>query len=149
MSEQVAKSARTYPLPSYNFRVTVDGQSMGFAEVSGLQVEFATATYRHGLSWIEGESIVRFAPGKYQPVTFKRGTRQGSQKLFDWLAEPTPRSVEVSLCDQQGIPVVTWRIRRAVPVKLVAPSFNAASNEVAIESLEVMAAGISVESLES
>lgn len=146
MAQQIAEQAPAYPLPVYNFRVTIDGESVGFAEVSGLQVEHQTVTYRHGFSDWEGEQIARFRNDKFQPVTFKRGTRQGAQILEAWLRDQDPKPVEVSLCDQQGIPVVTWRIRRAVPIKLTAPAFNASGNEVAIESLEVMAAGITVES---
>lgn len=134
-----------YPLPAYGFRVDIDGETLGFAEVSGLEIEHETLTYRHGLSAWEGERITRFRPDRYQPVTFRRGVRRGGARLYDWLLSPAPKAVEVSLCDEQGVAVVTWRIRKALPVKLSAPGFDANANEVAIESLEVMAAGVSID----
>jgi len=61
-------------------------------------------------------------------------------------ADPPPaRPLAISLCDEAGAPVVVWHIKEAVPVKLGAPSFDAAGNQVAIESLELLASGISVE----
>lgn len=137
--------AASYPLPAYNFRVTVDGEGFAFAEVSGLAVERETVTYRHGLSNWEGERIVRFAHDKFQPVIFKRGARRNNALLYDWLEAQEPKPVEVSLCDEQGLPVLTWRILRALPVKLSAPTFDAAGNEVAVETLEVMASGVTLE----
>ena len=65
--------------------------------------------------------------------------------MYAWLKEKAVRAVQVSLCDEQGQPVVSWRVAKALPVKLEAPTFSADTNEVAIESLDVMAAGISIE----
>ncbi len=53
--------------------------------------------------------------------------------------------MEVTLCDEQGQPVVSWRVGKAIPVKLEAPTFDAGANEVAVESLEVLGRNISVE----
>ena len=47
--------------------------------------------------------------------------------------------------DEAGAPVVVWHIKEAIPVKLGAPSFEAASNQVAIETLELLVTSISVE----
>jgi len=134
-----------YLLTAYNFRVDLDGATLAFAEVSGLAAKFETATYRHGLSFLEGEELTKFAWDEFVPLTFKRGTAQGARELVDWLGEKDPRALVVSLCDADGVPVVGWKVARAVPVKLSAPAFDAASNEVSIDSLEVQAAGISVE----
>ena len=38
----------TYPLPSYNYRVTVGSDVLSFSEVSGLSVEHEPVTYKHG-----------------------------------------------------------------------------------------------------
>ena len=62
-----------------------------------------------------------------------------------WIEDHTMRTVDVSLCDEQGTPVVSWHVARAVPVKLSAPPFDVNTNDVSIESLELLAAGISVE----
>lgn len=46
-----------YPLPAYNFRVKVDQTEMSFSEVTGIAVEYDHVSYRHGLTFLEGESI--------------------------------------------------------------------------------------------
>ena len=134
-----------YPLPAYNFRVTIKDTAMSFSQVSGITREHDTATYRHGLSFWEGEDITVFYVKKYAPITFKKGTTKGVSFLYDWLREKEARPIDVSLCDESGVPVVSWRIAKAIPVKLEAPTFDANTNEVSVESLEVMAADISIE----
>lgn len=136
-----------YPLMAYNFRVTVDGESMSFAEVSGLHREHETVTYVHGMSFWEGQEIAKFRYDKYVSITMKKGTVKGATALYDWLESQDKSSMDVSLCDAQGTPVLSWHIAKAIAVKLDAPTFDANSNEVSIESLEVKASGISVKDL--
>ncbi|MCG8421904.1 MAG: phage tail protein [Proteobacteria bacterium] len=133
-----------YPLMVYNFRVTVGGTTMGFSEVSGLNREYETVTYKHGFSYWEGEEITKYRYDKYVSVTLKRGTVKGVSDLYDWLEGKDKRVVEVNLCDEQGTPIVRWHIAKAIPIKLEAPTFDANSNDVSIETLELMAAGISL-----
>jgi len=134
-----------HPLAAYNFRVTVNGVAMSFAKVSGLQREHKTVTYRDGLSFVEGERIAKFRVDAYVPVTLEQGTVAGRAFLSEWLERREPSVMEVSLCGEEGVPVVTWRIAKAVPVKLTAPTFDAATNQLSVESLELRAAGISIE----
>lgn len=129
---------------AYNFRVTIDGQSMSFAEVSGLKREHQTQTYRHGMSYWEGEDIIKYRYDKFEPITMTKGTVRGSTFLYGWLEEKQLCAIEISLCDEVGTPVLTWQIAKAVPVKIDAPSFDAKSNDIAIESLEIQASGISI-----
>jgi len=140
-----SKSDQRYPLTAYNYRVTIAGTAMSFAEVSGLAIEYEKVTYRHGLSFWEGESIKSYRYDKYVPVTLKKGIIKGGKQLYDWITAMDTRNLDISLCDENGNPVVTWHIGKAVPVKLAAPSFQANSNEVAIETFELMAARISLE----
>ncbi len=137
---------RSYPLPVYNFRVSVDGAAMSFAEVSGIAVSYDDVTYRHGLSFSEGEEITTFSYDSFLPITLRRGTVPGSDPLYlhRWLKEKEARAVEVSLCDESGTPVISWRIAKAVPTKLEAPAFDAGSNDVSIESLELKVRGVSL-----
>lgn len=147
MAETPDHQRLSYPLPSYNFRVTVGGQTMSFAEVSGIAVEYDSVGYRHGLSFFEGGILQTFHYGSPVAVTLKRGTILGSQPhfLFQWLTKRDDRLLTVDLCDETGTAVISWKIKKAVPVKLEAPTFDAAANEVAIESLELKARGISLE----
>jgi len=149
MAEKPAMQKTSYPLPVYNFKVTVDGQSVSFSEASGIAVEYETITYRHGLSCWEGEAITRFRSPKFTPVSLRKGTAAGAGAgfLYRWLtaASQATRPMDISLCDEKGEPVVVWRIARAVPVRLAAPSFDAGSNQVSIETLDLMVSGVSIE----
>ena len=71
----------------------------------------------------------------------------GKQFLARWLAAEPPRAtpVAISLCDEAGKPVVVWHIKEAIPTKLSAPGFDVNDTGVAIETLELLAGGISVE----
>lgn len=146
MAQSLDYLKQNYPIPAYNFRVTIDDATINFTEVSGITAEHQHLTYRHGLSFVEGQGITVYHYEKYSPVTLKRGTFKGSNVLYDWLKdnEREARRVDISLCDEQGVPVVTWRIAKAYAVKLESASFTAESNDVSIESLEIMASGISV-----
>jgi len=134
-----------YPLPAYSFRVTIGSETVSFSEVSGITLEYETLTYKHGLSFWEGEGVKRYYYSKYLPITLKKGTVHGVDFLSKWMQEKTARSLNVSLCDENGDPVMSWRVGKAIPVKLQAPTFDANTNEVAIESLELLGANISIE----
>jgi phage tail-like protein len=134
-----------YPLTTYNFRVTLADTAMSFAEVSGLAIEHETVTYRHGLSFREGEMIRVFRYDRYVPVTMKKGVVQGATALYAWLETMEVRNLDISLCDRDGMPAVTWHIAKALPVKLSAPTLEAGKHEVAIDTFELQAAGISLE----
>jgi phage tail-like protein len=145
---QTPRQQRTlHPLAAYNFQVTVDGVAMRFAKVSGLHREHQTVTYRHGLSFVEGERITKFHVDTFTQVTLEQGTVIGDKLLSAWLERAAPSAMEVSLCDETGVPVVAWSIARALPVKLTAPTLDAASNQLSIDSLEIRAAGISMKHL--
>lgn len=139
MSTSKADITSAYPLPSYNYRVTVDGgTTMSFSEVSGLNIEYENAIYKHGFSWVMGSHIIR---GQAKPVnvTLKRGIVKKRDYLYSWLKSANKRDIVIDLCDEKGLPLVSWEISRAMPLKLDAPSFSADANEVAIESLELIA----------
>jgi phage tail-like protein len=147
MAETAAVQKASYPLPAYNFKVTVGGESVSFAEASGINVEYETVTYRHGLSFTEGEAITRYRFPKYASISLKKGTVAGNGFLYDWLTEEgaAERAIDISLCDEAGAPVVVWRIAKAIPVKLTAPTFDANTNQVSIETLDLMVSGVSIE----
>lgn len=146
MAQSVAYQKVSYPLPLYNFRVKVDEQLLSFTEVSGISVDYEHVTYRHGLSFLEGESLQTVDRNRFRAITCKRGTILNAQPtyLHDWLTSRALRSMEVSLCDEKGAAVLRWKIAAVVPVSLKAPTFSASSNEVAIDTLELQARGVSV-----
>jgi len=141
----------TYPLPVYNYRVTIEATTLGFSEVSGLGVDYEPVTYKHGFSFVMGAKII---PGMRQPIklTLKKGVVSGNSFLATWFqdtyANPfkyAKKDILIDLCDEAGKPVVRWKVQGALPIKLDAPAFDANSNEVAIESMELVAHDIQVD----
>ena len=143
----------TYPLPVYNYKVEIDGNTVGFSEVSGLSVGYETTTYAE--SPVDGVGPRRmYMPSqrKSATVTLKKGVVSGVsvQTLFAWinsiqLNRVDKKDIYVRLCDESGAAVVSWKVINAFPTKLDAPSFTANSNDAAVESMELMADGVVVE----
>jgi phage tail-like protein len=145
-----------YPLPAYNYRVTIqdgsDSVMLGFSEVSGLALEQEPVTYKHGLSFMSGVSII---PGMRQPLrlSMKKGLTARGDFLQRWMAqcyaEPYARGVKrdilIDLCDESGLAVIRWSVRGALPVKMEAPTFSADGNEAAIGGMEWVAHDLKVD----
>lgn len=137
-----------YPLPAYNYRISIGVDTLSFSEVSGLSIEHEVVTYRHGLSFFEGDMHM---PGKKQPVNIRmnRGARISGDYLFRWidsikLNKVEKEDIKIDLCDETGTPVITWLVVNAFPIKLEAPGFDATTNEVAIETLELRGSEIRI-----
>lgn len=145
MAVSVAAQRTHYPLAAYNYRVTLAGVDLGVAEVSGLRIDYETATYRHGLCFAEGETLVRHRIDHYVPLTLRKGVIPGVPGLRDWFLAGDPRPLDISLCDDRGQAVVTWHISRALPVKLEGPALAAGGNEPAVETVELQVAGLTLE----
>ncbi len=144
-----------YPLPIYNYRVDINGESISFSEVSGLELSFETHTYKE--SFATGGKVgpnIMYMPGQIQPVniSMKKGLVKGKSipVFYDWindiqLNQVDKRDIVVHLLDETGSTVVSWKVIDAFPTKLTAPSFDASSNDVAIESLDLMASRVTME----
>jgi phage tail-like protein len=87
-----------------------------------------------------------------QPIrlTLKKGLTRNGDFLQIWFnrcyLQPwsitNRRDIVIDLCDEQGLPVIRWKLIQALPTQLEAPVFTASSNEVAIVSMEVLAADL-------
>ncbi len=80
-------------------------------------------------------------------ITLRKGMIRGEDTLYQWIHNHWVNTVlpmTISLCDEEGNPLIYWDIKRAVPVRLSAPAFNAEANEVAIQSMEVFAKDIKI-----
>lgn len=129
----------SYPLPVYNYQVIINGSEvMSFSEISGLEIEREHVLYRHGFSWIVGDHLIR-AQRKPITVSLKRGVVRQRSYLYHWMTSGLKKDIRIELCDEVGIAVVSWEVLRALPIKLDAPSFGANTNDVAIESLNLIA----------
>ena len=144
-----------YPLPIYNYRVDIDGTSITFSEISGLERNFESITYKESFATTgkSGPNIM-YMPGMIQPVniSMKKGYVKGKSipVFYKWINEVELNRVDkkdivVHLLDETGNTVVSWKVIDAFPTKLTAPSFNASSNEVAVESMDLMALRVTME----
>lgn len=133
----------TYPLPLYNYRIRIGGETHSFSEVSGLSMEYESITYKHGLSWLEGAEQMPGMRGEVK-LTLKRGMVKNRSLLLEWIGTVRLNTVEkrdihIDLCDENGAPVISWVVYNAFPVKMDVPSFEITSNEIAVESLDLVA----------
>jgi phage tail-like protein len=146
----------SYPLPVYNYRVEIAGETISFSEVSGLNLEFETSTFKESQteSGLRGPRIL-YMPSQIKPlnVTLKKGVVRGGAgltALYNWLNTTQINQIEkkdiyIRLCDENGAPVISWKVINAFPTKLDAPTFDAKSNDVAIESMSLMADRLMIE----
>ncbi len=138
-----------YPIPSFHFKVEVGGEEIPFSEVSGLDIEIQVIEYRNGSS-PNYSSIKMSGIPKYSNITLKRGILPQNSYFFSWinntaLNKPDRRDLMISLLNEEHSPVMTWKVKRAFPVKLLGPLLKATGNEVAIETLELAHEGLTIE----
>ena len=138
-----------YPLSKFHFSVEWGGTTIGFTEVSGLDVETEVIEYRQGSS--PDYSKIKM-PGmqKFSNVTLKRGTFKSDNEYFEWwnsiqLNQVVRRDITISLLDETHAPVVVWKVRNAWPTKITSTDLKADGNEVAIESIELAHEGLSIQ----
>lgn len=131
--------------PAYTFDVSWNGIHMSFAEVSGLTQEPATGDFRDAAA--RDRSAGRL-PGfsKFSTITLKRGVAD-SRRWADWYAGSDsgtrqPRTLVITMLDEQQRPVTVWTVVNAFPMKIQGPSLDATGNDVAIESLELTHEGV-------
>jgi phage tail-like protein len=144
-----------YPLPVYNYRVEIGGSAVAFSEVSGLSISYETSTYKESpVSPGAPGPRTMIMPGQRSAakITLKKGIVRTTsiQVLYDWIKTIQINQIEkkdvfIRLCDEKGDAVISWKVFNAFPTKLDAPSFDAKSNDAAIESMELSADFITIE----
>jgi phage tail-like protein len=139
---------RSHPYGAYNFRVAFDGVETIFAEARIPTAEIEVVEYREGG---DRTNEVRRLPGitTYTNLVLRRGV-VGSTDLWEWFkatrqGDLQRRSVVVTLLDEKGEPVMTYKLRNCLPVKYVGPTLRAGASDVAIEEVELMVEGIDLE----
>jgi phage tail-like protein len=145
----MATAERRDPYRGFNFQLEIDGIPRGaFSEVSGLTAEGDAVDYREGTDL---QPNVRKLIGlrKYTNLTLKRGYTQ-DKALWTWYANirngvPDRRNVTIVLMNEQRQPVLRWHAENAWVNKIEGPSFKASGNEVAMESVELIHEGLTVD----
>ncbi|MHA1066707.1 phage tail protein [Enterobacter ludwigii] len=141
MSTTYEQVAAEYPIPVYRFVVSVGEDQIPFKSVSGLDIKFDSVDYR------DGTGNLYFMPGLRQKVslTLSKGVFRGPNALYEWINTISLNRVEkkdlmISLTDESGSELLaTWNVLNAFPTGLSSPSFDASSNEVAIQELTLEA----------
>lgn len=141
--------ATDYPLVKFHFQVEWGGTKIGFTEVSGLDVETEVVEYRSGSS-PEYSKIKMPGMQKFSNITLKRGTFSSDNEYFDWwntvkLNTIERRNITISLLNEEHEPVVTWKVKNAWPSKIQSTDLKADGNEVAIESMEIVHEGLTLQ----
>jgi phage tail-like protein len=153
ISKEEIKTA--YPLPVYNYRVEIGSDAVAFSEVSGLSKSYETTTYKESQveSGIPGPRVMHMpAQAPASTLTLKKGIVRGASvaALYNWISatqlnQAEKKDIFVRLCDENGDPVISWKVNNAFPTKLEAPTFDANSNDVAVESMELTADDVTME----
>ena len=138
-----------YPLPKFHFEVDWGGTRIGFTEVSGLTVETEVIEYREGAN---PEYHKQKMPGmqKFGNITLKRGTFNSDNEYYSWwntvkLNTIERRDIIIKLLNEEHEPVMSWKIKNAWPSKVESTDLKADGNEVAIESIEVVHEGLTID----
>lgn len=138
-----------YPMSKFHFQVEWGGTTIGFTEVSGLDVETEVIEYRDGAS--PDYSKIKM-PGmqKFSNITMKRGTFKSNNEFYEWwnsieMNQVIRRDITVSLLNEEHEPVVIWKVKNAWPAKITSTDLKADGNEVAIESIELVHEGLAIQ----
>lgn len=138
---------RKYPIPTYNYKVrfnTPQSKVVSFTEVSGLTIQHDEVVYRTGLSFKKGFTIKRGFAKPIQ-IQLKKGMLAGAgahddvHRLQKAFFDYDQLNIFIDLCDTSGNKLISWQVIGAVPMKFELPSLQASSNDIAVESVELLA----------
>ena len=149
-----AEIRATYPLPVYNYKVDIGKDTIAFSEVSGLNIAYETTVYKESSTEAGKASPKVFrmpSQASNTTLTLKKGLvpSKSQAALYDWINtikinQVEKKDITISLCDETGKPIVSWTVTNAFPTKLDVPTFDANSNDAAIESMELMADDVTI-----
>jgi len=146
----MATGQRNDPYRSFNFRVEIDGLTVGsFSECSGLSSDGDAVDYREGTDLpLNVRKLVGLR--KYANISLKRGYTQ-NHELWDWYRNivngvADRRNGTIILMDEERKDVLRWDFENGWINKIEAPTFKATGNEVAIETVEIVHEGLKLAS---
>ena len=143
------QSTNVWPIPKFYFQVKWDSEVMSFQEISGLDIEAEPIEYRHGDS-PEFSKIKMPGLKKSGNVTMKKGVYKSDNKFWDWFNQIKLNTIKrvpvtISLLDEAGAPTMVWTLANAWPTKITSTDLKADGNEVAIESIDIVHEGITID----
>jgi len=145
----MATGDRNDPVRTFNFRVEIDGISVGsFSEVSGLSSDGDIVEYRNGDDvplHVRKLMGLRKFPNN---LALKRGYTD-NRELWEWRnnivnGAADRRDGSIVLMNEERQDVLRWNFTAGWIHKIDGPTFNAKGNEVAIESVEIVVESITL-----
>jgi len=140
---------RTDPFRAFNFRLEIDDTEVAaFSEAGGLTSTGEAVDYRTGVDLpLTPRKLIGMR--SFGPITLKRGMVKDAT-LWDWYRNIVTgandrRNGSVILQDEQHADVLRWNFENAWPNKIEGPTLNAAGNEIALESIELIVEDIELE----
>ena len=135
---------RNDPYRNFRYRVEIEGITQaGFNECTFGDTSIEAVEYREGTDPTHPRKLS--GQTKYGNVTLKWGITD-STELYDWCrlvvdlgALDNRRNIAITLVDEAGSDKSRWELEEAWPMKYDPTDFNAKGNDVAIETLEIVA----------
>jgi phage tail-like protein len=130
---------------AFRFLVELDGLIVGgFSEVTGMKSEIEVKPYWEGGLNTHPHYMVQHT--KYPNIVLKRGITNSSE-LWDWYNGAVQGKIKrkngsILLYNLEGKEMCRWEFTDAFPVKWNGPDLNAATANVAIESIELVHGGL-------
>jgi phage tail-like protein len=133
------------PRPASFFRLTLGGhESVGvFKEASGFDSE--TEVIEHKSVDENGRPFIRKVAGnpKWSNITLKRGVDEALD-IWKWRdtvikegADKARVDGKIELLDISGSPIATYQFKQGWPIKYVAATLDASTNNVALEEVQI------------
>ncbi|MFC8534613.1 phage tail protein [Streptomyces sp. SID9727] len=127
------------------FKLTIGGSDLGaFHTCSGLGAEVEIEQYAEG----GNNGYTWQLPGRitWTNITLTRPVTADTLKIARWLNETTQRverkDGEIVALRPNLTRIVSWQIQGIVPVRWQGPSFDPASSQAAVETLEIAHEGL-------
>lgn len=127
------------------FTLAIGGNDLGaFHTCSGLGAEVEVEQYAEG----GNNGFAWQLPGRitWTNITLTRPVTADTLKIARWLSETTQRverkDGEIVALRPDLTRIISWQIQGIVPVRWQGPSFDPASSQAAIETLEIAHEGL-------
>jgi phage tail-like protein len=133
------------PVITFNFSVEIEGLLVGgFTEVTGLSSWIDVSEHPEG--GVNGFMPKLPGAASYENLTLQRGLTTSST-LWNWYESTAAGRIErkngtLMLLDRHQNPVLGWNFRHALPVRWSAPTFNATTDQIGFESIELIHEGL-------
>ncbi len=134
--------------PPVGFHFGVEFTNLGkndndtrFQSVTGLSVDYETETFKEG-----GENRFEHVlpvRTKYTDLVLKRGLLAKDSNVFEWCMKAFQQrefkvtNLLITLLNENHEPLKTWNVVNAWPKKWSVSDFNAETNAIVIETLEL------------